>query len=285
MTGGELSVETFEHRYSEAAWVFDEYRAYLPEMPEEDLRDVLRRRVVLLLSRRGLGNGEKFAAPDGSFELTYDGTALVELPADFTEVREQLRIHFGGREGSFGELALGLFPSAWRGWADFAMAPWAGVLVFVRPNPLACVSADNHDWDGTREGARAYYGRLLQEERAGEDANADAPGEGDDYWRIDLGDEWHVDDVKPCTIAGLPAVRMQVFQPADDGTSLLIDRVWVRGPEHIYAVCVWAPEQHEQLVRAVYGALAGFAPAGRPPAGAVGPDGSSSNVAATEELS
>ncbi|HEY5169144.1 MAG TPA: hypothetical protein VIK03_07110 [Thermoleophilia bacterium] len=235
---GRLAAEVFPHSYSEAAWALEEYGAYIAELSDDELRDVLWRRSITLLARRRLGDLTTFEAPDGSFALSYDRAVLSPLPDDFTEVRNWLMATFGGHEGSFGDLALALFPAAWRGWQDSAMAPWSGVLVFVRDNPLAVVTCDEHDWQGSRAGACEHYGKLLESS------------------------EWKVDAVKPATICGLPAVRTQSFTPLEDGTSGLIDNVWVRGPAHIYTLIVWAPDQREELARAVYGALGGFAPAG-----------------------
>ena len=58
--------------------------AYLPDMPEEELRDVLRRRVACCSRAAAWATARGIAAPDGSFELSYDSTALVELRAGFT---------------------------------------------------------------------------------------------------------------------------------------------------------------------------------------------------------
>lgn len=234
--------EVFRSMYTEAVWVYAEYGAYLGELSEEEVGDVLQRRTRVLLSRRGFADLATFTAPDGSFALTYDRLALSPLPAEASQVREQLIDSYGGYDGSFGELALALVPVAWRGWQDAALAPWAGVLVFVRPDPLEGIDCADSDWEGDRAGACAHYAAWL--------AGPDAP----------------VDSVKPTTICGLPAVRSQTFDLIEDGTHSLVDVAWVRGRKHLYNISAWAPDQRGELVRAVHGAFAGFAPAGSPAA-------------------
>ena len=69
---------------------------------------------------------------------------------------------------------LALFPAAWRYWADLAMAPWAGVLVFVRPN-----AARARDRRQPRLGRYARgRPRVLRQAAAGgaRGEDADAPG-------------------------------------------------------------------------------------------------------------
>ena len=235
---GEPPAEVFESQYAEATWVFSEYCAYLGEPSEDELRDILRRRTMTLLSRRGLADFTTFAAPDGSFELTYDCVALVPLPDEATDARDWVRESFGGYEGSFGELALVLVPAAWRGWEDAAMAPWASLIVFVQADPLAGIACEDRDWEGDRAGACAHYGAWLS------------------------GSDETVAAVKPATISGLPAVRHQAFNLIGDQTHVLVDIAWVRGPQHTYNIVAWAPDQRHELMRAVHAAFAGFAPAG-----------------------
>ena len=221
----------FARKYSRVAWVCDEYGAYLAELADDELRDVLRRRTLTLLSRLGYGGATTFSAPDGSFGLVYDGLALAPLPAEAVEVREELSEAFGGYDGSFGELALALVPAAWRGWYDLALAPWAGLLVFVRPDPLDGIACDDEDWRGERAGLCEHYGRWLRREN------------------------WRVDDVKPAAICGLPAVRSRIFELDDHGPHPTIDIAWVRGSRHLFTIAAFAPDQREDLARAVYGPL------------------------------
>ena len=235
---GNPPFDEFEREYSPAVWAFTEYAAYLDLMSQPHLRDVFQRRTFVLLSRRGFTDETTFAAGDGSFALTYDRLALVPVPAGDGIARRWLTERHRGPEGSFGELALALVPSAWRSWFDQDLAPWAGLVVFVKPDPLAGIACDDPDWEGERAGACAHYAAWLNE-----------PGE-------------KVEDVRPATICGLPAVRCQLTQVDDDGAGYLVDHAWVKGPRHLYYVFTWARDQRHELVQAVHGAFAGFAPAG-----------------------
>ena len=235
---GNPPFDEFEREYSPAVWAFTEYGAYLDLMSKPHLRDVFHRRTFVLLSRRGFTDETTFAAGDGSFALTYDRLALVPVPAGDGIARRWLTERHRGPEGSFGELALALVPSAWRSWLDQDLAPWAGLVVFVKPDPLAGIACDDPDWEGERAGACAHYAAWLSE-----------PGE-------------KVEDVRPATICGLPAVRCQLTVCGEQGEEYLVDHAWVRGAQHLYYVFAWAPDQRHELVRAVHGAFAGFAPAG-----------------------
>ena len=244
---GRLAAEVLPQRYSEAAWVLEEYGAYLAELSADELRDVLSRRAVTLLARRGFSRPATFESPDGSFALAYDRAALMPLPDEFDDVRDWLTDTFGGQEGP---TASWLSRSSRRRGAAGKTSPWRrgrACSSSCGPTQSLRSSCDARDWQGDRAGACEYFGRLL------------------------AGSAYTVDTVKPATIAGLPAVRTQCVLALEDGTAGLVDNVWVRGEAHIYTLIVWAPDQRGELARAVYGALGGFAPAGCPAAREAGP--------------
>ena len=232
-----LTIEEFRTEHVEAAWVLDEYGAYVQSRTEAELRDVVQRRTTIHLSRRGFTDVTSFGARQQGFAMAYDQVALTPLPPQAVQAREFIAGRIGGYEGSFGELALALVPAAWRFFEDSAMAPSAIVAVFVQQNPLAGIAADDPDWAGDRAGARAHYAEWL----GGDDADAGT--------------------VRPATICGLPAVRSQWMEPIGKGVNKLIDLVWVKGPQATYHVAAWAPDQSHELVRAVHAALASFLPA------------------------
>ena len=244
---GEPPAEAFERYYCPTVWAFREYAAYLEELSTSELRDVLRRRSLVLLSRRGFVNETTFAADDASFALTFDSLALTPLPADDSDAVHWLTDNFGGHEGSFGELALALVPAAWRGWQDMAISPTAGLAVFVKPDPLAGVACSDADWEGDRAAACAHYAAWLGSDGTG------------------------ADSVRPATICALPAVRCQLTLADDNGSDYLVDHAWVKAPRHLYYVFAWAPVQRPELVQAVHNACAGFAPAGCAAARDAGP--------------
>lgn len=238
MARDEPSAEVFARCYCPTLWAFHEYAAYLDKLSKPELRDVLRRRTIVLLSRRGFVDETIFTAVDDSFTLTYDSLALTPVPANDSDALRWLSDNFGGHEGSFGELALALVPAAWRGWLDQAMAPTAGLAVFVKPDPLAGIACRDADWEGDRAAACAHYAEWLG--RAGTGA----------------------DSVRPATICALPAVRCQLTLTDDEGAVYLVDHAWVKAPRHLYYVFAWAPDQRHELVQAVHHACAHFAPAG-----------------------
>ena len=247
LESGQTSVEEFESDHSPAVWTLREYGAYLRLAYEAQVEEVFKARIRILRSRRGDAEQELFEAIDGSFTLSYDWMALSPVSVEESGILGLLTDVYGGHEGSFGELALALLPAAWRGWLDEALAPRAYLLVFVRPDPLEGIACDDADWEGERAGACAHYGEWLG------------------------GPEHSGGDVRPATICGLPAVRHQSFAPYGDGTQILDDFAWVKGPRHLYSIFASVPEQRHELVRAVHGAFAGFAPAGAAAAREAGP--------------
>ena len=247
LESGQTSVEEFESDYSPAVWTLREYHAYLGLAYEAQVDQVFQARLRTLRSRRGDAEQDLFEAADGSFTLSYDWVALSPISAEETGILGALTEVYGGHEGSFGELALALLPAVWRGWLDEALAPRAYLLVFVRPDPLEGIACDDSDWEGERAGACAHYGEWLG------------------------GPEHALGHVWPATICGLSAVRHQSFGAHDDGTPVLIDYAWVKGPRHLYSIFASVPEQRHELVRAVHGAFAGFAAAGGAAARGAGP--------------